>query len=339
VPAEINNWVVDPSTSIGDEIWAEVGGRFDEDVQDSLTQIEKIVNRSDFTYDLLSPDLDKNKALGGLARFLLVRSRWYLERGHTDSAINDWFLTMQLSRRTPYARVMQQMMADGILSMNLKHFSALADQIADGGQAQEVLAQLTEMRPMVCNGFFEDPVRAVVLDLAGVYEQVGGSFKVIDGEPARESTRQIWAWSSPFSQTSPAEGNFLGRAVSHVTMSENPLTRFWQLHDMMLAMSLQHLLSVREKERIFQVRFDLARLYLANRIREMEGRDLATQASNLIPEFFEEEPLDPFTGEGFLWSTENRQFYSAGPDGDDDKMKREQPMGGAKNPDGDVSLP
>jgi hypothetical protein len=57
--------------------------------------------------------------------------------------------------------------------------------------------------------------------------------------------------------------------------------------------------------------FDLARLFLVKRILEMEGRETPTTVAELVPEFFEEEPLDSITGEPYKWDAETGEFVAS----------------------------
>ncbi|MCB9770779.1 MAG: hypothetical protein H6752_21460 [Candidatus Omnitrophica bacterium] len=55
-------------------------------------------------------------------------------------------------------------------------------------------------------------------------------------------------------------------------------------------------------------KFDLLRLNIANRILELHGQEKATSASELVPEFFEEELVHPDTGEAYEWDAEAGEF-------------------------------
>jgi hypothetical protein len=42
------------------------------------------------------------------------------------------------------------------------------------------------------------------------------------------------------------------------------------------------------------------------------------QSTEFVPRFFEEDLLDPFTNQPYLWDASHEVFYSAGPDREDD---------------------
>ncbi len=89
-----------------------------------------------------------------------------------------------------------------------------------------------------------------------------------------------------------------------------PVQKFWGVYELGTLLFLQNDLETLERMRKVNALLDLVRLNLANRILELEGRPLATRPSDLVPEFFEEEPIDPFSGKSFLWDDEEMIFYS-----------------------------
>ena len=65
---------------------------------------------------------------------------------------------------------------------------------------------------------------------------------------------------------------------------------------------------VREDIGRAKARFDILRLNIANRILELRGREKATRASELVPEFFSEEFVHPDTGAVYEWNAEEGVF-------------------------------
>ncbi|MCA9418815.1 MAG: hypothetical protein KC917_21250 [Candidatus Omnitrophica bacterium] len=57
-----------------------------------------------------------------------------------------------------------------------------------------------------------------------------------------------------------------------------------------------------------RIHFDLLRLNIANRILELHSQEKATSASELVPEFFEEELVHPDTGVAYEWDAEAGEF-------------------------------
>ena len=85
--------------------------------------------------------------------------------------------------------------------------------------------------------------------------------------------------------------------------------------------------------------YDLARLELAARIEELEGRLRPTRVEDLAPEYFDAPLLDPFTGKPYLYSATREAFYSIGPDGVDDGAGTRLEVNPQKSNAGDYWLP
>ena len=68
--------------------------------------------------------------------------------------------------------------------------------------------------------------------------------------------------------------------------------------------------------------YDLARLAIAARIEELEGRPRPTRMADVVPRCFESPLLDPFSGKPYPYSATHEVFYSVGPDGRDEGMAR-----------------
>ncbi|MCA9412770.1 MAG: hypothetical protein KC944_16265, partial [Candidatus Omnitrophica bacterium] len=65
-----------------------------------------------------------------------------------------------------------------------------------------------------------------------------------------------------------------------------------------------------ESMRVSNARLDLALLNLANRIHQLKVGTQVNDSSELVPEFFEEVPTDPFTDKPYLWDVDKEEFYS-----------------------------
>ncbi len=65
---------------------------------------------------------------------------------------------------------------------------------------------------------------------------------------------------------------------------------------------------VRDDFIVAKARFDILRLNLANRILGLRGRETASRASELVPEFFKEELAHPGTGDPYEWDAEAGEF-------------------------------
>src|SRR5262249_16123578 len=86
--------------------------------------------------------------------------------------------------------------------------------------------------------------------------------------------------------------------------------------------------------------YDLTRLRIAQRILMLEGKSEETTASAFVPEFLPQPVRDPFDGNTYRWDTTSRQFYSVGPDGDDDLLKKENHSSDISAPgNGDLAIP
>lgn len=74
------------------------------------------------------------------------------------------------------------------------------------------------------------------------------------------------------------------------------------------------------RERVARAKFDLARILIAQRILELQGKGKASSVVDLVPDLLPEEPLDPFVEQPYRYAEERHCFYSAGPDGEDNRV-------------------
>lgn len=68
------------------------------------------------------------------------------------------------------------------------------------------------------------------------------------------------------------------------------------------------------REQAAKARMDLARLLMAARIHEAETGNLPASSADLVPAHIPVDPVDPFSGKPYPWSSERKAFYSVGPD-------------------------
>jgi len=67
------------------------------------------------------------------------------------------------------------------------------------------------------------------------------------------------------------------------------------------------------REKVVTARYDLLRVFLAQRIEALEGRTSGS-LEELKSRYFTDPPLDPFTGADFLLNPATGSYYSVGPD-------------------------
>jgi hypothetical protein len=75
-----------------------------------------------------------------------------------------------------------------------------------------------------------------------------------------------------------------------------------------------------ELEIIKRERYNLARIFVAARIRLLDDATIVKRVHDLVPEFFPTEPLDSATGKPYPLSEPSHCFYAAGPNGHDDHL-------------------
>lgn len=92
-------------------------------------------------------------------------------------------------------------------------------------------------------------------------------------------------------------------------------------------------------EKVARVRYDIARLMLAARIVELDGKATSSSLALYVPDYLPEMPLDPFTGAEYHWNDATGQFYSIGPDQTDQKGSIIFNVYHGKTSAGDITLP
>jgi hypothetical protein len=107
-------------------------------------------------------------------------------------------------------------------------------------------------------------------------------------------------------------GSFLAGYIRTVGFFPRPVEEF------LISSSLRSFWEAGTKRKIGETGYDLCRLALAKRIRELEGSPIKSSAE-LVPDLFSADPIDHFSGKPFRMDSTGRFFYSLGPDMDDDR--------------------
>jgi len=133
---------------------------------------------------------------------------------------------------------------------------------------------------------------------------VEASNYILDNLPPDDPRHQIYTYREPIGTT--------GKVFYWLA--------FYFGADYFYKVEITDLASARIRVASSSARLDLARLQMAQRILELDGRPIPTSAKAYVPEFFEAELKDPFTGAAYLWDDAHKRFYSPGPDQVDNNL-------------------
>jgi hypothetical protein len=192
------------------------------------------------------------------------------------------------------------------------------------------LVPLTELE------VFRDPLRLTVTDAVQSANKYGANLRLVPGKTGIYYFEKL-QYDSPYGRQAGRGGTSTWtRKLKRIF---TPLTTFWGVLDITLAISIPTLTEGLIREQTVSAELSLARMALATRIRELEGQGRTGNTAELTPDLLPEDPVDPFSDQAYLWSASDRVFYSVGPDKvSQDNRLRYSPTNGTVST-GDISLP
>lgn len=192
------------------------------------------------------------------------------------------------------------LIAMAVESKSCRQIDGLARQCASPDVLRSILTELNGSRSLVYTQSLDDPYFTDIV--AGLRSGIRAGLPVEFRDDApkvyyfRQQTRIMRKL-----QAEKNDGSWSDLALFSRTSVE-----------LLLAIALPNFLEADNRQKAAESKYELCRLSIAARIRELEGRPVDSIA-DLAPELIPEEPLDPFSGEPFLQAPPNVYFYSVGP--------------------------
>lgn len=306
---------------VSEEDWAEIESKLEQTrpILDAASRMiehpsyeMEAVPPNPFDYDLGPEFVDPDTlTLWTVSTLIILKGHLAARDGDWEEAWKQGLLALRAARRHPASESTLHMNGHSIMGSCTSAFYYFTSQCPSKGILESVLSLLNELDRSLNPGALKDERllnlvadsrrnirRGANIDLTGKIP-AGDFYKSTIGEMkpdanAAFSTRVLYRLLGPFVDL---EGFFL--------------RIFYQVGSPFFE-------SGQRREKEAEAQFDILRLAIANRILELEGDPITEDPGDFAPRFFEEVPVDPFTGSPYLWDASNTMFYSMGPDGVDD---------------------
>jgi hypothetical protein len=313
----------------------------------ALVATSETVHRPDYELILGSNFL----SVQTLAKAAGARASTEANLQHWDAACQSALLPFYMSRREPASNLVTHLVAVAIQSLGSRSLGEVASLCPESQPLQQALSELNALHDSIVLNVLDRADLVDILSALRAYEAEGLPVSLEPGKPVQFYQNQVSRYRRRFLEAQLAKIP-LGAARDEIEreLSRTPLPAAELLYRMALPefvylMEAPNFVEAQTRERVSAARIDLVRLYLAQRIEQLRGASVTSSPKVLAAKYLPTEPLDPFTGKSwlrgvtYLWSESRQQFYSVGPNYQDDGLATEyEPTNGTIS-SGDIPTP
>jgi hypothetical protein len=262
------------------------------------------------------------------AGFLCLQSHVLAKMAKWPESLDSALSALRIARRHPASPIITHLTAAACEKFSYRSIARLASQCPKRGPLEEALLELNRFDDNHHSNTVEDEVRANLIgDLRWINREEIPPLHFGPGKPGVFYRRLVLQTErrKGFQQSQPfGSGTFLSRFLSA------------EVRDYLDFCSV--ILSAQSRSKAARGEFDLVRLILANRIRELGGETKTSELTDLVPKWLPEIPNDPFADKPYLWDAAHETFYGIGPDGKDDQNLLRYDPGNGTTSSGDIGF-
>lgn len=259
------------------------------------------------------------------------------EEGKWEPAFDYALLPLRRAQRHPANFLVLHLISLGCQSVAARSLDALAVECPDPRLLRRTLEEMNRLRDRVNHNIMEQGDLADYLGQLRSYRRGGYPADLFPGKPkmhymslALEASLDFPQWmvenlppGDPrrvtYQKMIPGAGS--GGPGSGPVSARLGLRGMRTLFpEMLYRLGRPSLQVPRIREQTALALYDLARLRLATRILELEGKGDGTGDEEQVSRLLTEMPVDPFSGASFLRDEAAGVYYSVGPDGGDDRL-------------------
>lgn len=256
------------------------------------------------------------------AKALLLRAYSSANQKNWKDAFQANLAAFELTKRNPVGTLIEHLIAIAIQSMSAEVAIRLVHSCDNGETLKNLLLELNRLDAIINLNRLED---ILILDLiAGLreFKRTDATIDITPGKPGRFYFRQIVDYTARNERSSVSPEKFPELWIIQVG-------RFLGFGSEIDTLFYKMIVPKRESARIREATaltlYRMAQLSLASRIEEFATGKTVSRVADLVPTYFQTEPLDPFAeagkGSAFLYDERRKTFYGIGPDNKDDQNR------------------
>ncbi|MCB9768020.1 MAG: hypothetical protein H6752_07465 [Candidatus Omnitrophica bacterium] len=271
-----------------------------------IERVLEIVGHSEYQFGVGDfGRFEGGMSLGPIRVALTVEVRWAILDGDCAEAVDDILHLIRLVRHSPPISTIDFVTTRSTIESGCSLVHELIGSCSEKNELRRLWDGLLELRPEIRHSEIENVLNYLAFQEMKNMEDLGYSAELEEGMTLLEYK---------YACLDKGVESELNRNPSLAHLWEAfigyPLEKFSGKYDILFAGMLSSSLDLFPDFYAANAQVDLALLNLANRIHELKVGTKVNNSSELVPEFFEEVPTDPFTGEPYLWDVDKEEFYS-----------------------------
>jgi hypothetical protein len=288
-----------------------------------LDAYSKLVDHPNFELAVLPIDskwgtLDLYK-ISEYTKVLCLKAHEDAHQGDLEKALDSILTVFRGARHHSAGTLMEYMVATVLVGIAVGEVEPVASRCADPTLLRRVLSELNELDATINQEFPSSPLLSDAVGQLRIFKRLGSKVDLETPQPPagfnRQALRiQIEKYPDSFTHLERlTKSGFLRLRLrlERFAWQNDVVSLLFLSQELQSADAWKSLSGFEEDALRTAQQFDLARLFLVKRILEMEGRETPTTVAELVPEFFEEEPLDSITGEPYKWDAETGEFVAS----------------------------
>ena len=315
-----------------DELTLKLSEPYFENRETTINELKKIVDHPSYEMGVFTPPPSYTTRVAEtcdltfiftLNKWLLLNAKINLQQGHESEAVESFRLGLQLIRRHEVEPYIIHLISIAVLEMSATQIGRFCDEVND-------VAALYRLLDIMANDFKDNFLawNSYTPEFVGIVGDLRLQLRqgLLDDIPQKGRRidfyrKTLYYGPNEYSKLKPLQ-------KKRIYIYENEMFSDWE--------SLNASFLIRLKNQ--QSKYDLARLRILNRIRELEGKPPITKVGQLDSKKLNLKN-DPFNTIPLSYSDTLKDFYSIGPDAIDDKGKLLYDPTNGTNSLGDIYLP
>jgi len=263
----------------------------------------------------------------------------HLKRGEEDLALAAFLDVFHFARRSPAEPLIAHVIANNFTLQGARSLARFGEVCQNSELLKTGLQTTNEMSKEIKYDVLEQAsLNEVIGFLKMAKARFGFEFDIEPGQPAGFYFNQLFERGAPGSVDLRLALAPIPARVFQAIGPGGAMGRYFKLNEFLFVLHSPSHPESEVREDVAAATFDLSRLHLANRIREIEKVPSLTTVRAIEEDWNSVIGSDPFSGKPYFWLSEEGTFASTGPDGANEGGPRYSPTNGIVSK-GDIWLP